>query len=231
MTVGTTNALSGPFATNGVTTTFPFTFTAPSDDAVRVISRSIATGEDTVITTGFDVSRTIGGGGFVAFETAPATGANLYLQLAPSFEQSVTIPTGAPITATALERIADEAAARDQYLKGEVERAVKSAPGVPTISITDLTALLQVAAALTGTIYANTAAGINATDPGDEFTVVNANPALADIYLNDSGFAEYQRTIIRDPSSAGTAAFIGTEDGDLQTVLTDILTRVAALEA
>lgn len=87
------------------------------------------------------------------------------------------------------------------------------------------------AQAFTGPIYANTALGIAATESGDEFPVVNANPDLADIYLNDGGVADYQRTIIRDPSNAGTAAFIGTEDGDLQTVLTDILTRVAALEA
>ena len=49
MPVSTTNAISGPFTTNGVTTNFPFTFTAPSAAEVQVISRNIATGSESIV--------------------------------------------------------------------------------------------------------------------------------------------------------------------------------------
>lgn len=90
-------------------------------------------------------------------------------------------------------------------------------------------AAASVALGAAGPLYTTTAAGLAATTNGDEFNVDNAT-GTATVYLNNAGSAVTRRTIILNPSNAGTAAFIGTEDGDLQEVLTDILDRLAALE-
>ena len=74
------------------------------------------------------------------------------------------------------------------------------------------------AEAVTGPLYASTAAGLAATTNGQEFAVDNAD-GTAGIYVNTSGVAVLSRTIIIDPSNAGTAALIGTTGGNLQAVL------------
>jgi len=126
MPVSTTNAISGPLLTNGLTTTFPFTFTAPSADEVQVISRNIATGVDTIVSPSlYSVTLTTGGGGSVVFSVAPASGAELYLLLNPDFTQDVEFYEGAKIAAPSLNRAADRGAARDQFLRHETERALK----------------------------------------------------------------------------------------------------------
>jgi len=139
MPVSTTNAISGPLLANGLTTTFPFTFTAPTAAEVQVISRNIATGVDTIITSGFSVTLTSGGGGSVAFDVAPATGTQIYLKLNPLFTQDVEIANGSKINAADLNRMADRAAARDQWLKHEVDRALKVAEGGVALVVGEIT--------------------------------------------------------------------------------------------
>jgi hypothetical protein len=130
MPVSTTNAISGPMTTNGIATIFPFTFTAPSDVEVQVLSRDIATGVLTVIDpANYTVARNIGSGGSVTFDAAPAAGAEIYPKLDPLFTQDIEFTSGAKITATALNRIADRAAARDQLLWHEVGRAIRANDG------------------------------------------------------------------------------------------------------
>lgn len=237
MPVSTTNSFSGPFNTNGVTTIFPFTFTAPSDTAVEVISRDDVTDADTVVSTSdYTVGRTIGGGGTITFGTAPASGAKIYIVLKPSFAQDVEFEDGSPLAMSLLNRVADESTARDQALKGELERAVKVRVGETAPSVGDITeqveemrALTQVVLAFSGPIYGTTSLGLDGTTNGDEFAV-EGDTGTADIYLNDDGSAVFQRTVLIDPSAPTAAEHIGTADGTLQEVLTDLLARVTALE-
>lgn len=119
MAVSTTNAISGPFTTNGVTVTFPFTFTAPSASEVAVLLRDAA---GTITTAGgYDVALTTGGGGSVTFDTAPATGSTLYIVLDPSFTQDIEFENGSAWLAGPVNEANDRAAARDQYLKARID--------------------------------------------------------------------------------------------------------------
>ena len=61
MAVSTTNAYDGPFSANGVTQSFPFTFTAQSAGDVAVLL------DNQPITTGYSVELYEGGGGTVTF--------------------------------------------------------------------------------------------------------------------------------------------------------------------
>ena len=119
-----------------------------------------------------------------------------------------------------------------EYYWGGKLRRVDTVPEIDRIqAIADEAAIsAQIAQALSGPLYANIADGLAGTDNGDEFAVDNED-GTATIYLNSSGSEVERRTIIIDPSNAGTAALIGTDDGDLQTVLNDFLDRLTALEA
>jgi hypothetical protein len=97
-------------------------------------------------------------------------------------------------------------------------------------SAAEAVAAAQIASAVTGPIYATIALGLGATDPGDEFAV-NNNNGTASIYINEGDVeSDTPRIIPLDPSASITASLIGTEDGNLQAVLNNILSRIAALE-
>ena len=123
MAVSTTNAYSGPFITNGVTTVFPFTFTAPSVAEVAVFLRD-ADGVETEA-EGYTVALTTGGGGSVTFATAPASGWSLYILLDPDFTQNLTFEDGSAWLASPVNEGYDRSAARDQFLKREGDRGFK----------------------------------------------------------------------------------------------------------
>lgn len=233
MTVSTTNAITGPLNGNGITTIFPFTFTAPSKAEVQVVLRDTATGEDTVVDPGlYTVALTIGGGGSVTFDTAPATGEQVFLKLNPLFTQDITFTDGVKITATALEKIADRAAARDQFLNEEVGRAVKVPVGAAPLDAPDIAGLVQIVVAMSGPLYTSIEEGLDpetGVAEGTEFPVNNYD-GTASIYLNDAGSAVLQRIIVIDPSAPSCASLIGTTDGTLQEVLDDFRARLVALE-
>lgn len=121
MAVSTTNAISGPYTTNGATTVFPFSFTAPSVSEVAVYLRD-GTGEVSTAGSGdYTVALTAGGGGSVTFDTAPVTGYSLYVVLAPDFTQDIQFENGSAWLAEPVNEANDRAAARDQYLKARVD--------------------------------------------------------------------------------------------------------------
>jgi hypothetical protein len=91
-----------------------------------VISREDATGIDSVVLSSeYSITRNTGGGGTVVFDTAPASGQTIYTRLNPDFVQDITFPNGVAITSLALERVADQSVARDQFLAAEIARAIK----------------------------------------------------------------------------------------------------------
>lgn len=121
MSVSTTNAVSGPFITNGATTVFPFTFTAPSASEVSVILRDAGGNDTTVSRSTYTTSLVSGGGGSVTFDVAPASGSSLYLLLEPDFTQGTEFEEGSRYLASAHNAALDRAALRDQWLKARVE--------------------------------------------------------------------------------------------------------------
>lgn len=123
MAVETTHALSGPFLTNGATTTFPFTFTAPSPAEVSVILRS-ADGVETDA-TGYEVNLNAGSGGSVVFSVAPAAGSDLLILLDPAFTQQIEFENGSAWLAEPVNEQADRSAVRDQVLRRDLLRGVR----------------------------------------------------------------------------------------------------------
>lgn len=141
MPVSTTNALSGPLNTNGVTTDFPFTFTAPSASEVGVLLRNTTTLAETVVSSA-DYTVTLGesSGGTVAFSVAPADGQQVFIFLNPSFTQGVLFQTGGAMLAQFFNSVADQSVARDQALARDVARAPlvkmgEEAPSFPLLSV------------------------------------------------------------------------------------------------
>lgn len=127
MAVSTSNAISGPYTTNGATVEFPFTFTAPSTAEVTVLLRDSAGGE--TYPDGYTVALTAGGGGSVTFGVAPAAGYALYALLDPKFTQDITFEDGSAWSAAPVNEGYDRSAARDQVLKFENERSIKAPIG------------------------------------------------------------------------------------------------------
>jgi hypothetical protein len=119
MPISTENAFTGPLLPNGVTVTFPFTFTALKDRDV-----AISTTGDLLALSPYSVSRQPEGGGSITFEVPPAAGQELFIVLAPEFTQEIEFANGAKILARTLTDVPDESVSRDQVLKGLIDRAI-----------------------------------------------------------------------------------------------------------
>ncbi|ALH82901.1 hypothetical protein [Sphingopyxis macrogoltabida] len=132
MAIDTTDSFSGPFLTNGATTVFPFTFTAPSSAEVAVVL------DDVEVSGGFIVAVAPGGGGSVTFAEPPATGKTLFVLLEPDFTQPIQFENGSPWLAEPVNETADRAALRDIWLKGRADRALLVPFGETGLDLPDL---------------------------------------------------------------------------------------------
>lgn len=124
MAVSSVDTLSGPYTTNGVTTTFPFTFKAMAEGEVRVF-RIASTGIETEISSGsYDV--TLGeDGGSVVFTVAPAAGDPLYIGTDPDFTQQITFENQGAFLPEVMNEAFDRAAIRDLAIKRDLDRAIR----------------------------------------------------------------------------------------------------------
>lgn len=122
MTVETTNVFSGPLATNGSTTAFPFTFKAITADEVAV-TLTDADGQD--VTPGaYTVTLDDDAGGTVTFTAAPPTDLDLVIYSDPSFEQTTSFSNQAPFLPDVLNNLFDRAAIRSQVNRDRMDRAL-----------------------------------------------------------------------------------------------------------
>ena len=118
MAVSTTNAYDGPFSANGVTLSFPFTFTAQGTGDVAVLI------DDQPVTEGYTVELYEGGGGTVTFAVAPGPG-NLVVWLDPDFTQTTAFENGSAWLAAPVNLANDRAALRDQALSRDLKRCMR----------------------------------------------------------------------------------------------------------
>lgn len=118
MAVSTTNAYDGPFSANGVTTSFPFTFTAQSVRDVAVLL------DDQPLVEGYTVELYEGGGGTVTFGEAPGPG-HLVVWLDPDFTQTTAFENGSAWLAAPVNLANDRAALRDQALSRDLKRCMR----------------------------------------------------------------------------------------------------------
>lgn len=136
MAVSTTDTYSGPYAANGSTVEFPFTFKAASESELRVFI--IADGVETEVDQDdYTVSLTASGG-TVAFGSAPS-GGDLYIESAPSFAQSITFSSGQAYRPETVNEANDRSAIRDLHLKARADRAFtvpfgESAGSIPPLA-------------------------------------------------------------------------------------------------
>ncbi|GEM_PF-1279157 len=140
MAVSTDNAFSGPFLTNGATTQFPFSFTAPDPAEVAVAMFDDQDRRSDVPRADYSVALNGGdgapsGGGSVSFTQPPAAGQRLFVLLAPAFTQGIAFENGSAWLAEPVNEAHDRAALRDQALARELDLAPKVALGEqpPTI--------------------------------------------------------------------------------------------------
>lgn len=117
MTVSATNARSGPYVGNGATTDFPFDFEAVTADEVAVRVDGAVQG------TGYEVTLAAEGG-TVAFDVAPANGAEIYILSDPSFEQEVSFTNAGRFLPESHDEGLDRGAVRDIWLKDRVDRLI-----------------------------------------------------------------------------------------------------------
>lgn len=121
MTVSTTSAVSGPYAANGVTTVFPFTFKAMDAGEVRV---TIAVGGiETEQDPGLYTSTLNSGGGSITFVTAPTSG-DIYVYSEPSYTQETEIISGQSFSPRVIGDALDRAVVRDQDILRRVNAAL-----------------------------------------------------------------------------------------------------------
>jgi hypothetical protein len=167
MAVSTTNAFDGPFTANGLTTAFPFTFTAQTASDVRVLV-------DGADVSGYSVEIHADGGGTVSFDTAPATG-SLLIWLDPDFAQTTAFEDGSAWLAGPVNSVNDRAALRDQALARDIGRGFMVPPGESGIT-------LPTAAGRSGKYFAFDAQGAAVLLPG-----TSPSPAQASMVAMSGG--------------------------------------------
>lgn len=127
MAVSTTDTYSGPYAANGATVEFPFTFKAVAIDDVAVLLR-FPDGTDHVVNPVLYKVTLSPQGGTVVFTDAP-DGGELYIVSEPSFIQSIEFASGQPYLPSVVNQANDKAAIRDLYLRSAVDRSLKVGVG------------------------------------------------------------------------------------------------------
>lgn len=129
MTVQASQAYSGPYNANGVTTAFPFSFPCQktADVAVQVAGVKVTSG----FTVSLNANQSTNPGGTVTFTTAPSSG-QVYVYAALTFDQqtafSLVVPWSAG-TVAGQNAANDRAALRDQILARDLGRAIKAPLG------------------------------------------------------------------------------------------------------
>lgn len=141
MTVSTTNRRAGPFVGDGVTTVFPFTFTAFEDGDLYVVRADDTTMDEEVLalttdyTVDLNADQDISPGGSVTLLAPLATGTVLALTTAVPETQEVVVTNNGGFFASIFNRVFDRLTVLVQQLK---ERQSRSLVAPITSGVTNL---------------------------------------------------------------------------------------------
>jgi hypothetical protein len=195
MTATVTTADTGPFAPDGVTTAFPFTFKAMSAAEVAVV-RLATTGAQTAM-SGYSVALNPDGGGTVNFSVAPIAGDPIYIYSDPSFEQQIDFANQGNFSPTSVNSGFDRSAVRDIYMLAHLARAFMAPLGetIPDLPSAASRANAFLAFDGAGNPIASTAVGAKGDpgSPGEGYATRTAMAArllptvLDDVYLTEKG--------------------------------------------
>jgi hypothetical protein len=139
MTIASENRTAGPFAGNGTTVAFPFTFTQYDPSHVRVALRG-TDGVYTDLTYGVDYTVVLNGdqdnvpGGVATLGTAPAVGEAVAFFSAAPFLQLTDLQNQGGFFPSTLEQALDNIVIQTQQLRQEIKRSVRAAPGRPDMA-------------------------------------------------------------------------------------------------
>lgn len=154
MAVVNETGISGPLYANGVTTVFPFDFTAASADEIEVTVDGIAIDADEYVVTLADDFT-----GSVTISPALAAG-EIYIQSIPSFKQETVFQRYGPFYPDQTNAPFDRAAIRDIWLKSQIDNLVSlSLLAVPqeyerTFTVSDATqSIFTLSAAPRGRVF------------------------------------------------------------------------------
>lgn len=182
MTVASATARSGPYAGNGSTTVFAYTFRILDETHLRLVLANAAGVESVlVLTTHYSVSGVgSSGGGNVTMATAPVTGETLTIVRDVPFTQETDYQNQGAYYAETVEDAIDLLTMTDQQLSERMGRSVT----LPVASTTtDLTFPTPTAGTLIGWDAAGAALANYVPNSGDYLpaALVNASPELANL--------------------------------------------------
>ena len=130
MTISDTSRRSGPYPTNGSTTSFPVDFQFLSEDDLIVIQKTVADGTETtlVLNTDYTVTQDTGTGarrGDVTISPALATGYEIYIVRTSLLKQSVDLRNQGEYLPETIEDALDRAILLAQEAQDQLDRGMK----------------------------------------------------------------------------------------------------------
>lgn len=133
MTVPSAVNKSGPYAGNGVTTSFPYGFRILDASHIQVVRTE--GGVDTILTTGFTVTGVGTASGNVVFSVAPTAAQTITLIRNAPFVQQTDLENQGAYYAQTIEDALDLGVMRDQQLQEQIDRSVKLPVGAATFDL------------------------------------------------------------------------------------------------
>lgn len=132
MTVSTETRVAGPYAANGVTTSFSFSFPLQSASDMKVVQN--LAGVESELVSGFTVNLNAdqddNPGGTVDFSVAPASGRTITLESDMAYNQAVELVKGGDYQPSILNRVFDKLTMLVLQVKRLTDRSLK----IPTSS-------------------------------------------------------------------------------------------------
>ena len=219
MTVPATQRRAGPFAGNGATTAFPFTFRTTNVDELLVVRA--ADGVEQVLVRGTDYNVTLNPdqdaapGGSVGYPISGAAlpvGATLTIAGAVPFSQETDLPAGGKYSAGVVENALDRIVMQTQQLYESVGRALR----LP-LSAASADAQLPVPVPLGVLGWNSTGSGLQNVSVADIATSVAYGSRIVDTFTGDGVQTTF--ALSADPKSQSNLLVV--VGGVVQTPTTD----------
>lgn len=181
MTISSPTSKAGPFAANGLATTFYFDFYVFDAGDLRVVSTD-SNAVDTTLTSGytvaFNTNQDTQPGGYVRFAVAPASDVRITLLRDIAMTQGTSLPNQGGFYPKVIEMALDKVTMLVQQLSEQVGRAYKTS--VVSTAVDTLGNYQQLAE------QAAAAASASATNAGNSAVAANASVSAASVYVGQA---------------------------------------------